>query len=162
MSRPTATLHPVTVHVTKDASGDYKFDPESDIWDEARDELVFSKDRHGMHSHDHHLVEFVLDDRTGDGLMFPSSPHDAMWVARGHEERGRRTCPDQHTESDYSVMEPVSVSPDRKRLFVRNDNHGKEHWVFTMNFTKRGEDTDKSRFVSWDPGANNQNGGARR
>jgi hypothetical protein len=161
MSRPKATLHPVTVHITKDHSGRYRFEPESEIWDSERDELVFSKDRHGMHSHDHHLLEFIVDDRTGDELRFPPVPHDAMWVAAGHEEPGRRQCPDLHTSSDYSVMEPISVSPDRRRLFVRNDNHQKQHWVFTMNFAKPGQENDKSRFVSWDPGGNNQNGGSR-
>jgi hypothetical protein len=162
MSRPKATLHPVTIHATKNASGDYQFAPESNIWDAARDELVFSKDQHGMHSHDHHLIEFVLDDQTGDGLKFPSTPHDGMWIAEGHDEPGKRTCPHSRTQSDYSVMEPISVSPDRKRLFVRNDNHKKEHWVFTMNFVKNGDDNDKSKLISWDPAANNQNGGSRR
>lgn len=160
MSRPIAILHPVTVHVAKDPTGKHVFEPESDIWDESRNEFAFHKDRHGMHSRDYHLLEFVLDDRSGDGLGFPSVPHDAMWVAMGHEEPGERTCPDKDTVSDYSVMEPISVSPDRRRLIVRNDNPAKEHWVFTMNFVKEGEDeADKARFVSWDPGGNNQDGG---
>ena len=62
------------------------------IWDEARGEFVFSKERHGMSKHDYHLLEFVLDDQTGDGLRFPKVPHDAMWVVEGHEEPGQRTC----------------------------------------------------------------------
>lgn len=160
MSRPKGILHPVAVRVSKDGSGKYGFAPESDIWDETRDEFVFHKDRHGMRGHDYHLLEFVLDDQSGDQLRFPKVPHDAMWVSKGHEEPGERVCPDMNTVSDYEVMEPISVSPDRQRLIVRNDNPRKDHWVFTMNFVKQGQDeSDHSRFVSWDPGGNNQNGG---
>jgi hypothetical protein len=44
---------------------------------------------------------------------------------------------------------------------VRNYNASQEHWAFTINFVKEGDDgSDKRRFVSWDPGGNNQNGGS--
>ena len=46
------------------------------------EEFVFHKDGHGMRKHDYHLIEFVLDDQTGEGLKFPNVPHDAMWVSR--------------------------------------------------------------------------------
>src|SRR3954451_24903359 len=152
MARARGEMHAVKVRVTKDKDGVYRFDPHSDIWDEARGEFVFSKERHGMSKHDYHLLEFVLDDQTGDGLRFPKAPHDAMWVVEGHEEPGERTCPDMHSVSNYDVMEPISVSPRRRRLFVRNDNANKEHWAFTINFVKKGEDpSDISSFVSWDP-----------
>lgn len=160
MSRPKGVMHPITVQASKDSQGRYHFRPESDLWDEARDEFAFSKDRHNMHSRDFHLLEFALDDRTGDGLKFPPVPHDAMWVTEGHEDPGARNCPDMNSVCNYEVMEPMSVSPDGKRLFVRNDNPRKEHWVFTINFVKQGQDaSDRSKFVSWDPGGNNQNGG---
>jgi hypothetical protein len=161
MSRPKGVMHQVTVHISKDGAGKYHFTPESDLWDEDRDEFVFHKDDHGMRKHDYHLIEFVIDDQTGEGLKFPKTPHDAMWVVEGHDEPGKRTCPDMNSVSNYDVMEPISVSPHQRRLFVRNDNASKEHWVFTINFVKAGEDnSDKTRFVSWDPGGNNQNSGS--
>lgn len=162
MARAKGEMHAVTIKVTKGADG-YVFDPDSDIWDEARGEFVFSKERHGMSKHDYHLLEFKLDDQTGEGLRFPKAPHDAMWVVEGHEEPGQRTCPDMHSVCNYDVMEPISVSPHQRRLFVRNDNASQEHWAFTINFVKEGDDgSDKSRFVSWDPGGNNQNGGSNQ
>ena len=66
-----------------------------------------------MRKHDYHLIEFVIDDETDEGLKFPKAPHDAMWVVQGHEEPGERTCPDMHSVSNYDVMEPISVSPRR-------------------------------------------------
>lgn len=161
MSRARGVMHPVNVVVTKNDRGEYHFAPESDLWDDARDEFIFHKDHHDMRKHDYHLLEFVVEDRTGDGLKFPKVPHDAMWVTEGHEEPGARNCPDMNSTCNYDAMEPISVSPHQRRLFVRNDNASKQHWVFTINFVKDGEDpSDKSRFVSWDPGGNNQNGGS--
>jgi hypothetical protein len=158
MSRPKAVMHVVPVLATKDSSG-YHFTPESELSDGSTDVFRFHKDRHGMRSHDYHLVEFVLDDHTGDGLKFPPVPHDAMWVAREADD-GTHVCPDKNTVSDYSVMEPICVCDDGERLIVRNDNPRKEDWAFTVNFVKRGEDpTDRSRYVNWDPVGSNQNGG---
>jgi hypothetical protein len=155
-------MHPVPIVATKDDIGKVRFQPHSDIWDEAREEFVFHKDRHGMAKQDYHLLEFVLDDRTGDGLKFPSVPHDAMWVSEGGEP-GQRQCPDMHTVSNYEVMEPICVCDEGTRLIVRNDNPRKEHWAFTLNFVKRGEDeSERSRYVNWDPGGSNQNGGHGR
>jgi hypothetical protein len=153
-------MHPVTITATKDGAGAYHFQPRSDLWNEAGEELVFHKDQHGMRKQDYHLIEFVLDDRTGDGLKFPQVPHDAMWVTEG-ADRASRKCPDRHTVSDYSVMEPICVCDGEGRLIVRNDNPRKEDWAFTLNFVKRGEDeSDAARYVSWDPGGANQNGGS--
>lgn len=160
MSRPKAVMHSVPLRATADAGGEYQFQPESDLWDGAREEFRFHKDHHGMHKHDYHLIEFVLDDHTGRGLKFPRVPHDAMWVAEGDEPE-KRQCPDMHTVSNYDVMEPICVSADQKRLIVRNDNPRQEHWAFTLNFVAGDQDqSDASRYVSWDPGGNNQNGGA--
>ena len=112
-----------------------------------------------MRSHDYHLVEFVLDDQTGDGLKFPPVPHDAMWVAKEGDD-GTHVCPDSETDSDYSVMEPICVCDGGDRLIVRNDNPRKEDWAFTLNLVKRGEDpSDRGRYVNWDPVGSNQNGG---
>ncbi len=160
MTRPKAVMHPIAVLATKDANGSYHFQPESDISENGEDEFHFHKDRHGMKSHDYHLVEFVLDDRTGDDLKFPSVPHDAMWVAEAGD-RSNRKCPDLNTVSDYSVMEPICVTGDGKRLIVRNDNPREEEWAFTLNFVKQGQDeADRERFVNWDPVGSNHNGGA--
>ena len=49
-----------------------------------------------MKSHDYHLVEFVLDDQTGDDLKFPPVPHDAMWVSEAGDVSNRK-CPDADT-----------------------------------------------------------------
>lgn len=155
-------MHPVPLLATKSADGSYQFKPESDLWNDAEEEFAFHKDRHGMRTHDYHLVEFVLDDQTGDRLKFPPVPHDAMWVTEG-AERANRTCPDMHTASDYSVMEPICVCDGGERLIVRNDNPRKEDWAFTLNFIREGDDgSDPGRYVSWDPGGANQNGGSEQ
>jgi hypothetical protein len=159
MSRQKAVMHPIPVRATKDGEGKYHFHPESELWDKSGEEFHFHKDKHGMKAHDYHLVEFVLDDQTGDSLKFPAVPHDAMWVAQAGD-RANRKCPDASTVNDYSVMEPICVTADRKRLIVRNDNPRAEDWVFTLNFVKSDEDEgDRGRYVNWDPVGSNHNGG---
>ncbi|HXS48823.1 MAG TPA: hypothetical protein VN713_01725 [Sphingomicrobium sp.] len=112
-----------------------------------------------MRKADYHLVEFVLDDRTGDGLKFPSVPHDAMWVAEV-EDPQHPSCPDKDTNSDYDVLEPICVCDEGRRLVVRNSNPRAETWSFTLNFVKSGSDeSDKASYVSWDPITQNHNGG---
>jgi len=157
MSRPKGKMHQVSVVATK--QGDKtNFTAGSELWDEPNGALRFHKDHHGMRKHDYHLVEFVLDDRTGDGLKFPAVPHDAMWVSKADE--GRSSCPNKDTISDYEVLEPICVCDAGERLIVRNDNPRKEDWAFTLNFVKRGEsEEDTERYVSWDPITQNQNGG---
>jgi hypothetical protein len=153
-------MHEVPLLARKVDGGIYHFKPQSDLWDEAEEDFSFHNDKHGMNKHDYHLVEFTLVDETGDGLKFPKIPHDAMWVAEG-ADRAHRKCPDMNTVNDYSVMEPICVSDDGMRLIVRNDNPRREDWAFTVNFVKRGEDeADRSRYVNWDPGGTNHNGGS--
>lgn len=157
MSRPKAMMHQVPVTATKDG-GETRFNAGSDLWDEPSGALHFHKDRHGMSKEDYHLVEFVLDDRTGERLHFPSTPHDAMWVIRA--EHGEDTCPDKNSVSDYEVIEPICVCDEGNRLIVRNHNPKVERWAFSLNFVKAGADeSDADQYVRWDPIIQNQNGG---
>src|SRR5690348_15633184 len=98
MSRPKGKMHQVGVMATKDASGNVSFQPESELWSDGEAKFHYHKDRHGMSKHDYHLVEFVIDDRTGDGLTFPKIPHDAMWVAKV-DDPSVHICPDKDTKS---------------------------------------------------------------
>jgi hypothetical protein len=158
MSRAKGKMHHVTVIAEKDDAGGTCFAAGSDLWNGGA--LRFHKDHHGMKTQDFHVVEFVLDDRTEDGLRFPHIPHDAMWVS-AVDDPANPTCPDKDTESNYDVLEPICVSDDGKRLIVRNDNPRREQWAFTLNLVKEGEDdSDVERYVSWDPIGDNHNGGA--
>lgn len=157
MPRAKAIMHQVPLTATKDA-GETRFDANSDLWDHPDGALHFRKDRHGMTKDDYHLVEFVLDDRTGDGLHFPSSPHDAMWVIGADD--GASACPDESSFSDYEVIEPICVCDDGHRLIVRNHNPKVERWAFSLNFVKGQNDESKTNhYVRWDPIIQNQNGG---
>lgn len=159
MIRAKAVMHPVPVVATKSDDGNYRFEPHSDIWDPAEEEFVFDKRKHDMNKIDYHLLEFVLEDKTGEHLRFAPIPHDAMWVGEGGP-RSSRKCPDARTDHDYSVMEPICVCDDGTRLIVRNENPRREDWAFTLNFVRNGDDpTNTDRFVSWDPGGANENGG---
>lgn len=159
MSRAHAKMHRVSVVATKAADGQTRFQPSSDLWDDSDDSLHFHKDRHGMRKADYHLVEFILDDKTGDQLRFPAVPHDAMWVAEV-EDPQRPTCPDKDTKSNYDVLEPICVCDGGNRLLVRNENPREEAWSFTLNFVKpNADENDKASYVSWDPITQNHNGG---
>jgi hypothetical protein len=155
MSRPRGKMHPVTVTATKGADGKIGFQGDSPVWNDGDGHFAFHKDHHGMKKHDFHLIEFVLDDQTGEGLQFPSAPHDAMFVAKV-DDPAHPVCPNENTASDYDVIDPMCVSDDGKRLIVRNDNPREEHYSFTLNFTKAGEEGSS---VCWDPIIKNSNGG---
>jgi len=157
-NRPKGVMHKVPLTADKDEAGHIRFRPHSDLWD-SNGMFKFHKDDHGMSKQDFHLVEYVLDDRTGEGLKFPSVPHDAMWVA-AIEDPDRPVCPGKDTKSDYSVLEPISVCDQGQRLIVRNENPRREQWAFTLNFVKGGADErDVDDYVSWDPITDNHNGG---
>jgi hypothetical protein len=159
MSKPKGVMHQVAIKATKDGAGKFHFEPESDVWSDSHHHFSLHKDKHGMKKHDFHLVEFMLDDQTGDRLTFPSVPHDAMWVARV-DDPAQPKCPDKETVSDYEVMEPICVCDDGERLIVRNHNPRSEQWAFTLNFVKDGaNEADADKYVSWDPIMQNQNGG---
>ena len=146
-------MHRVSVKATKDGSGKAQFDPKSDLWN-GSGKLAFHKDKHAMRKQDYHLIEFVLDDRTGDGLRFPSSPHDAMWVERVNDPSNPR-CPSSAADSDYSVIEPMCVCDEGQRLIVRNNNPKEEDWSFALNLLNSGGEQ-----VRWDPIIENHNRGS--
>jgi hypothetical protein len=157
MPKQKAVMHPVSLKATKDGSGEVLLEPESDLWNGSR-KFDFHKDKHGMRKQDYHLIEFVLDDRSGDGLRFPDSPHDAMWVERVNDPDDSR-CPNNESASDYEVVEPICVCDGGRRLIVRNDNPKEEAWSFTLNFRKRAADGSTAH-VQWDPIIQNHNRGA--
>jgi len=158
MSKAKAVLHPVTVTASKSGDGTIGFHGSSPVWDGSEAHFAFHKDHHGMKKHDYHLIEFVLDDDTGEGLRFPSAPHEAMWVAKV-ENADHPVCPDGETASDYSVIDPICVCDGGKRLIVRNDNPREEHFSFTLNFIKGDERAGSGQGVCWDPIIKNGNGG---
>lgn len=158
MPRPKAKMHEVKVTASNDADT-VRFDAGSELWEDSTGSLRFHKDHHGLRKQDYHLIEFTLADHTGQGLHFPSIPHDAMWVTRV-EDGAETRCPDKDTQSDYEVLEPICVTDDGARLIVRNQNPRQEQWAFTLNFVKRGDDdANAGKYVSWDPIIDNHNGG---
>ena len=158
MSKPQAKMHTVTLTVTNEHGGKADFAPGSDLWSEERGHLHFDKDAHGMRKQDVHLVEFVLDDRTGQHLRFPADPHDAMWVAKV-EDRAHPICPDATTGTDYAVIDPMCVCDEGQRLIVRNENPRAEDWAFTLNLVKPAREDGGQARVSWDPIFNNGGNG---
>lgn len=155
MARPKGVMHHVRVTVTKDGKDGLNFAPRSGLWSEDHRHFAFDKAAHDMRPHDYHLVEFVLDDQTGDKMSFPAVPHDAMWITKV-EDPEHPTCPDAGTQSNYDVVEPICVCDEGQRLIVRNDDSRKEDWSFTLNLKKA-----DGQNVSWDPIINNGgNGGA--
>ena len=146
MTKPKGHMHQVTV-TARNEGGHVTFTPDSEVWKEGRGHFAFNKDDHHMRKQDYHLVEFEIDDQTGQGLKFPRSPEDAMWVARV-QDPAHPTCPDGSTPSDYSVIDPICVCDHGERLIVRNDNPRGDDWSCTLNFEKSAAGNAR---VSWDP-----------
>lgn len=155
MPKPKGHMHQVTVTARKDGDR-ISFTPDSQVWSEAGGHFAFNKDDHHMRRHDYHLVEFEIDDQTGEGLRFPRSPEEAMYVAKVDDPQ-HPTCPDGSSPSDYSVIDPLCVCDKGERLIVRNENPREEDWSFTLNFEK--SSAAGAERVSWDPIIKNGGGG---
>ena len=116
------------------------------------EEVVYSKDAHGLSKHDWHEIDFHLDEPTGQ-LSFHPDKHQAIWVARGTPEMAP-PCPDRPLR-DHGVR-ALSVSP--RLLRVRNDNAERCLLSFRLNFIAAGGG-DEAIVAFLDPIMNNQNGG---
>lgn len=150
MSRSKAVMHQVTVTVTKAPNEEFSFEPKSGIWSE-HGHFAFNKAHYGMRDEDYHMVEFVLDDRSGEKLRFPRDPHEAMWVAKV-DDPAHPICPTASTPRNYDVVEPMCVCDEGNRLVVRNDDPREEDWSFTLNLVKgTAESAAAEELVSWDP-----------
>ena len=158
MAKPKGKMHQITVTVTNKGDEGVSFSPSSDLWDDTRGHFMFDKRRHHMRPDDYHLVEFVLDDRTAEGLRFPADPEAAMWVAKADDGEHYK-CPDASTGHDYEVIDPMSVSDDGQRLFVCNRDPRQECWAFTLNMEEASGGAE--RRVSWDPIFNNGGNGGQ-
>ena len=127
-------------------------------WNEVTNTFSFQKDKFtGMKKKDHHLVQFrVVDDQTTTGIRFPTDPKNGMWVI--NEAR----CPGVTDTCQYDVMKPLAVIDDDTLLAVNFNETKGQKFGFTLNFvrTNCADDTNPANFLPWDPGGDNQNGGA--
>lgn len=149
--------HWITVKATKKGSK-VEFEPIcGELWDGRK--FVFDKTKLQMGNGDHHKLMFVLDDRTGLGLRFPSIAEDAMWVKQIPDVNSYE-CPGKD-DHDYEVLRPHNVIDGGTKLIAFNSNPDERKWAFSLNFVKDNEDeADVSKFVCWDPIGDNRDGGS--
>jgi hypothetical protein len=64
-------------------------------------------------------------------------------------------------QRDDWLIKPICGRDDGERLIESNHNPRREHRSFALNLRARGESpNERSRYVSWDPGGTDDNGGS--
>lgn len=128
--------------------GDPEFRLESDYI--KHNELTF---KNGS-GHKGCIVDFILANADTTGYFFPG---DKLLALASEEitSNGDPKCPKQGTI--WPEFKPVSVSTDRKKLTVHNENGKKKRFGYTLFVTDDG-DKPKPTFKALDPIGNNQNG----
>jgi hypothetical protein len=120
--------------------------------------LVFSKTASNMKKDDVHEVHFVLHNKKGANVRFPTSRLNAMWAHKVADEDD--PCPDhdKHLDGEFYAED---VSDDQKRLTVINTNMDVGLVAFRLNFVPEGNDGAgwaADDYIAYDPIGSNQNG----
>lgn len=99
------------------------------------------------------LIDFVIKDDDGTGLLFPKDKAEAMWVHPVADKDD--PCPPRR--STWDEFRAVEVRDDGRTLRVRNCNRRTQLFKFSLNFT-RDRNNPHAEPICWDPIGDNRNG----
>lgn len=119
-------------------------------------DLVFNKYTDNMKRDGFYLIEFQLENRNGANLVFSKDRDKVLWACP-KAEAGADGCPpdDSHMDSVFYVH-PTKKIQDKK-LYVINTDMEKLEFRFAFNFLNESDVGPK--YVKYDPGGTNENGG---
>ena len=138
----------VTIVASKDASGNIDFHMEQR--NQYTELLVFNKTKDNMSKSDHYLINFTLDDQSGEGLKFNQT--NTIYISKGSDKHVPK-CPMNGSVGGPNEFSVVGT-PTNTKLTVKNDDMNECFYKFVLNF----EDSSGKRHV-FDPIFGNQNGG---
>lgn len=118
--------------------------------------LVFNKnDTNGMRKRDYYLIEFRLDNQDGAKLVFLDDRAKVLWACPAIDAVDNCPPDDSHMDTVFYVHPTKNIQD--KKLFVINTDMDWLDFVFAFNFLNEGKDGPK--YVKYDPGGSNKNGG---
>lgn len=118
-------------------------------------DLVFNKDDDNMTKDGYYLIEFTLDNQDGADLVFAKDRDKVLWACPETDAVNGCPPPDSHMDSIFYVH-PTRKIQDKK-LYVINTDMEVMKFVFAFNFLN--ESGVGPKYVKYDPGGDNQNGG---
>lgn len=118
-------------------------------------DLVFDKNKDKMKWDGYYVIEFTLDNQKGANLAFAKDRDKVLWACP--KDQAINNCPpeDSHMDTVFYVHPTAKILD--KKLHVINTDMEVLDFVFAFNFLDQNEVGPK--YVTYDPGASNKNGG---
>jgi len=119
-------------------------------------DLVFNKDTNGMKKNGYYLIDFRLENKDGANLVFAKDRDKVLWACPAKDAVNGCPPPDSHMDTVFYVHPTKKI--EDKKLYVINTDPEILDFVFAFNFLN--ESNVGPKYVKYDPGGSNQNGGA--
>lgn len=118
-------------------------------------DLVFNKNTNNMNKDGYYLIEFQLTNKGASNLNFSKDREKVLWACPAKDAVNGCPPDDSHMDSVFYVH-PTKKIQDNK-LYVINTDTEVLNFNFAFNFLNEGNVGPK--YVTYDPGGSNQNGG---
>lgn len=152
---PSAKDRTINIVATSDSNAKDGFSFSIDDGKGGPADLVFNKNHDSMKWDGYYLIEFTLENRNGADLVFAKDRDKVLWACPAKDAVNGCPPPDSHMDTVFYVH-PTKKIQDKK-LHVINTDMEVVDFVFAFNFLNQSNVGPK--YVKYDPGGSNQNGG---
>ena len=118
-------------------------------------DLVFNKNTNDMKWDGYYLIEFQLENEKGANLVFAKDRDKVLWACPAKD--AVNGCPPADSQMDTVFYVHPTKKIHDKKLYVINTDMEVIDFVFAFNFLN--ESNVGPKYVKYDPGGSNQNGG---
>ena len=118
-------------------------------------DLVFNKNTNGMKWDGYYLIEFQLKNENGANLVFAKDRDKVLWACPAKDAVNGCPPADSHMDTVFYVHPTKKI--EDKKLYVINTDPEVVDFAFAFNFLN--ESNVGPKYVKYDPGGSNQNGG---
>lgn len=118
-------------------------------------DLVFNKDTDDMKWDGYYLIEFTLTNGKDVNLVFAKDRDKVLWACPAKD--AVNGCPPEGSQMDTVFYVHPTKKIQDKKLYVINTDMDIVDFVFAFNFLN--ESNVGPKYVKYDPGGSNKNGG---
>lgn len=118
-------------------------------------DLIFDKNKDDMKWDGYYVIEFTLDNQKGANLAFSKDRDKVLWACP--KTQAVNNCPPEDSHMDTVFYVHPTAKIEDKKLYVINTDMEVLDFVFAFNFLNQSEVGPK--YVTYDPGGSNKNGG---
>lgn len=152
---PSATYRIININATIDTKSPNGHAFSLDDGKGGAADLVFNKNTNNMKKDGYYLIEFQLTNKGESNLTFSKDREKVLWACPAKDAVNGCPPDDSHMDSIFYVH-PTKKIQDKK-LYVINTDAEVLDFNFAFNFLNEGNVGPK--YVTYDPGGSNQNGG---